>query len=236
MAAEPPMVVPSVDLGRPVSYRTKSDAAYAELRRRIVHGVLAPMTQLNQEELARSLGVSTTPLREALRRLEAEGLMVISAHRDAMVAPLNVDLLPDLYDTKVAMECYACALAGERATDEDKRAIQQTIDRLLDAQAAPDDVWHANREMHSLIYRASHNATLIDCLDLIWDRFERYRHLLHEVILDPAIEREHKAIVDAIVEGRGEDAAEAMRAHSAHGRAAIESNTDAPPPVRLPSG
>lgn len=203
-------------------YVTKSEATYLELRRRIVDGDLQPLEQLNQEELARTLGVSTTPLREALRRLESEGLVTTTAHRDVAVAALDLSALPDLYDTKVELECYAVELAAARHTPEDERAMTEALGELLAEDASEDDVWTANRVVHEAMFRASRNPVVVELLEVVWDRFERYRRFLRDVILDPTVEGEHEQIVAAILAGDGRTASERMRTHSAHGRRAID--------------
>lgn len=213
--------------GRPVAYQTKTDAAYAELRRRILDGDLPPQTPINQEEIARSLGVSTTPLREALRRLESEGFIISAAHRDATVAPLDLDQLADLYDTKVELECYAVRLAAARVTDADAAAMLRAIAVHPGGGASDDEIWAANREAHSTFCAVSHNPLLSSFLNAVWDRFERYRSILAPVVLDPEVDREHALIVGAIIDRDPERAAREMRHHSSHGRAAVEAALEA---------
>jgi DNA-binding GntR family transcriptional regulator len=208
--------------GRPVAYQTKTDAAYAELRRRILDGDLPPLSSINQEEIARSLGVSTTPLREALRRLESEGFIISAAHRDATVAPLDLDQLSDLYDIKVELECYAVRLAAQRVVDTDAAAMLRAIAGQPGSGASDDEIWAANRETHSTFCGVSHNPLLSEFLKAVWDRFERYRSILAPVVLDPEVDREHALIVAAIIDHDADRAAKEMRQHSSHGRAAVE--------------
>jgi DNA-binding GntR family transcriptional regulator len=208
--------------GRPVAYQTKTDAAYAELRRRILDGDLPPLSSINQEEIARSLGVSTTPLREALRRLESEGFIISAAHRDATVAPLDLDQLSDLYDIKVELECYAVRLAAQRVVDTDAAAMLRAIAGQPGSGASDDEIWAANRETHSTFCGVSHNPLLSEFLKAVWDRFERYRSILAPVVLDPEVDREHALIVAAIIDHDADRAVKEMRQHSSHGRAAVE--------------
>jgi DNA-binding GntR family transcriptional regulator len=84
-----------------------------------------------------------------------------------------------------------------------------------------DEVWATNREVHSTFCGVSHNPLLMEFLDVVWDRFERYRGILDPVVLDPEVDREHSLIVNAIVDGDPARAVEEMRKHSMHGRAAI---------------
>ncbi len=213
--------------GRPVAYQTKTDAAYAELRRRILDGDLPPLSPINREEIARSLGVSTTPLREALRRLESEGFIISTAHRDATVAPLDLDQLSDLDDTKVELECYAVRLAARRATDADAAAMLGAIASQPGGGASDDEIWAANPDTDSTFCGVSHNPLLSEFLKAVWDRFERYRAILAPVVLDPVVDREHALIVAAIIDHDPERAVREMRAHSSHGRAAVEAALEA---------
>jgi DNA-binding GntR family transcriptional regulator len=211
-----------------IGYRTKADAAYTELRRRIIAGVLAPSAHLNQEQLASLLGVSTTPLREALRRLESEGFIITTAHRDVVVAPLDLDQMIFLYEVKEALECAAAALAAERRTGDDRTAITAALDRLGKNHSASEDeeAWAANRGLHAAIYRASHNPVLIEELDQVWDRYERFRRVLDVLVLAPSIDQEHASIVAAVFRGDAREAAEAMRAHLRRAQKLIEAEMD----------
>src|SRR5258708_37249077 len=97
---------------------TKGQAVYNELRSRILSGDIIPGSVLNQETLAGQLGVSTTPLREALQRLEAERLVSLRAHREVTVAPLSVQELSEIFDVRLQLDPYARALATAHSTDQ----------------------------------------------------------------------------------------------------------------------
>jgi DNA-binding GntR family transcriptional regulator len=212
---------PVGDGGQPVVYKTKTEAAYTEVRRRIMRGILLPDEQINQEEIARSLGVSTTPLREALRRLESEGLVVANAHRDVTVAPLDIRQLADLYDTKVELECYAVALAAQRVTPRDVEVMTRALARQPNLAATSDEAWRVNRDIHSAFCDVCHNPLLTEFLDIVWDRFERYRAILDPVVVNPDVDKEHALIIAAIVNRDPDQAVLEMRNHSNHGRTAI---------------
>ena len=92
---------------------TKAEAAYLETRSRILRGVLAPGVPVNQEALAASLGVSITPLREALRRLEMEGLVRLDAHRMVTTTPLTSRELDELYAIRTELEFICRRHGGE---------------------------------------------------------------------------------------------------------------------------
>jgi DNA-binding GntR family transcriptional regulator len=201
-------------------YLSKADAVYHEVRRRILLGTLPPNSTVNQEQLAALLGVSTTPLREALRRLEVEGLIRTNgAHRDVTVAPLDLGEMRDLYETREVLDCLAVALAAERLDEANRNAILVAMDALSEPN---DDPLELNREFHRSIYSACHNAVLTEQLDALWDRSDRYRRLAGLLATDAHVAEDHQALVAAVLEQRGADAAEIMRGHLATTRAYLE--------------
>jgi DNA-binding GntR family transcriptional regulator len=200
------------------STATKSEFAYQVLREKILSGELEPGQVLNQATIAPTLGVSTTPLREALRRLSSEGLVELGTHRDSRVAPLTAEEARDLLEMRRSLDPLAAALAAERRTKEDIRAIRaaaEGLEPLLSDAGVIDLVAH--RRFHAAVYRASHNDLLISTLDGLWDKADRYRRLGLEVVRSQA-ERdqkahEHQALIDCVVAGDTEGAAEVMRRH-----------------------
>ena len=106
-------------------FATKSDFAYLRLREMILSGELAAGAVLNQATLAPAIGISTTPLREALRRLKSEGLVELGAHRDARVSALTVEEARDLLEVRRSLDPLAAALAAERRTKADLHAVRE---------------------------------------------------------------------------------------------------------------
>src|SRR6266516_989273 len=92
-----------------IQFTTKAEAVYDVIRRRILSGALEPSAPLNQEALAPEFGVSVTPVREAVRRLEAEGLVRFQAHKSVVVAPLSLDELTEIYDIRLTLDPYAAS-------------------------------------------------------------------------------------------------------------------------------
>ncbi|WNV88908.1 GntR family transcriptional regulator [Umezawaea sp. Da 62-37] len=199
---------------------TKGDFAYATLREKVLSGEFAPGEVLNQATLARAIGISTTPLREALRRLKSEGLVELDAHRDARVAELTAAEAHDLLEVRRALDPLAVSLAATRRTDADITAIHAAARDLRPLRRNPgvEDLI-AHRRFHSALYRASHNALLISALDGLWDKADRYRRLGLEVPRGkPERDRttlEHRLLVEHLVAGDAEAAATVMRAHIA---------------------
>jgi DNA-binding GntR family transcriptional regulator len=203
----------------PQFFQTKSDHAYYQLRQQIARAALPAGEPINQEELARAMGISVTPLREAMRRLAAEGFIVLAAHRDARVAPLTEEEARDLRELRGPLVSLAARLAAERITDDQRTQLQALSERLepLDEHAT-DAAIDAHRDFHALIWAASHNPPLIAMLDLLWDRADRYRrHTLSELSGTGARRmadfQQHFELRDLILAGDREGASELMTRH-----------------------
>lgn len=207
---------------------TKNDYAYTQVRQLILSGDLGAGEVIAQGKLARELGLSTTPLREAIRRLATEGLVELAAHRDARVSPLTATEATHLYEMREALDPFAASLAAERRTDATLAEIEDRLAALDPIR--PGDVGRlmAHREFHRAVYRAARNPVLSGSLDQLWDRADRYRSVGAPPIVTKSDERriaaEHRALVDAIKGGDGPEAARVMLAHirSSHGRRAID--------------
>jgi DNA-binding GntR family transcriptional regulator len=209
---------------------TKTDYAYAALRERIMSGALPHGSPVSQEALAAEINVSTTPLREAMRRLASEGLVILDAHRDARVAPLTAEEARSLFEVRQQLDPLAVRLAAERRSEADSTRIKAAAKSLepLDAGSGVDAL-DAHRAFHAALYRASHNDLLIGLLDGLWDKADRYRRAALETREDSAADRarvqeEHKAMMEAVLDGDPDTAEEAMRRHVANslGRRAID--------------
>jgi DNA-binding GntR family transcriptional regulator len=198
-------------------YNTKSDFAYTVVREKILSGEFAPGQVLNQATLARTIGISTTPLREALRRLKSENLVELDAHRDARVSELTAEEARDLLEVRRSLDPLAAALAAERRTKADIRGIREAANvEPLRHGFGVDDL-HAHRRFHSAIYRASHNDLLISTLDALWDKADRYRRVglggEHGQEERDRTADEHSRLVDCVVAGDADGAAAVMHQH-----------------------
>lgn len=196
---------------------TKAEAVYRETRWRILTGALAPATAVNQAELAAEFGVSQTPVREALLRLESEGLVVFIAHSMVRVSPLDLQELDELYAIRVNLDSFAGQLAAANRTPEDVAKLKALLSH--DGAVNLDDRLQRNLEFHRSIYRASGNKQLTVLLDQLWDRTERYRIVLVANETDSKQHRrshsdeDHRAIATALFKGDGEKVAALLRRH-----------------------
>jgi DNA-binding GntR family transcriptional regulator len=201
-------------------YSTKSDFAYTRLREMILSGEFAPGQVLNQATLARTIGISTTPLREGLRRLKSEGLVELDAHRDARVTELTPEEARDLLELRRSLDPLAVALAADRRTKADIAEIREAAEGLepLRHGFGVDDLI-VHRRFHTALYRASHNDLLIATLDGLWDKADRYRRvgLPTERTQSERDEKaaEHAQLVDYVIAGDADGAAAVMHQHIA---------------------
>jgi DNA-binding GntR family transcriptional regulator len=213
---QPAMVAPLLAV-------TKAEAVFIETRARILRGALPPGLNVNQEQLAADLGVSITPLREALRRLEMEGLIRLEAHRTVVITPLTGLELDELYVIRIELDSLAAGLAATHATE-----VQlTTIGQLARQKSAREPVaqLERNRAFHRAIYASSGNGALITYLDQLWDRTDRYRLILvkEELISGPASRQDHIDIADAVADRDADRAQRLTREHIARSRVLIAS-------------
>jgi GntR family transcriptional regulator, rspAB operon transcriptional repressor len=156
--------------------KTVAQAAYENLRGAILEGARAPGEKLNQDTLAADLGVSRMPVREALSRLEAEGLIVFETYRGAFVKPLSADELEQIYLMRLALEPLLARLAAgvlESAHIENLAAIQQGMAQALaagDTQALFERV----RAFHETLYEAAGKPLILAQILGLRDRAQRY--------------------------------------------------------------
>jgi len=208
-------------ISSPLPFTTKAEAVYGELRRRILSGVLEPSAPLNQEALAPEFGVSVTPVREAVRRLEAEGQVHFQSHKTVVVAPLSLDELREIYDIRLTLDPYAASLATTKATDAELAEIEQRARAPLSDD--PLRQVALNHAFHRCIYSCSANTLLTEILDRLWERTDRYRVVLVSRDVEVlAAAREHVEIADAMRSRKARTVARLVRGHIANARSQIE--------------
>lgn len=210
---------------------SKADIAYAHIRQQILDGSLDAGSPLAQYDLAAELGISITPLREAVRRLSGEGWIRLDTHRNARVAELDLHEARQLLEARRALEPAAVALAAERRTGDDLLRMQAALKRLRPVTRKwGEAALTAHREVHRTLYTASHNSVVVRMLDDLWDKSDRYRRI--GLQLPPGGEdrtrdfEEHHDLVRLVVEGDAGGAAELMAAHIDHSLAAAVLATD----------
>ena len=163
-----------------VRHRTMAEAALERLREAIIMGELPPGTPLRLEDLARSLGMSISPIREAVRQLEALGLAEHVPHHGAKVMGIDVEELRELFSIRLALETMAVKRSAELFDDATAAAAKRHLTAYHEARAS-GDIRAAVREhtgFHFTIYEAARSAWLVRLIRPAWDSCERYRPVL----------------------------------------------------------
>ncbi len=140
--------------------RPLSGQVYDSLKSAIVAGRLPAATKLTEIGVARSLGVSPTPVREALRRLAAEGLVEIAPWRGVTVRQLSDQDVVETYQCREALEGFACRLAAKRVDADGIRQLRRLLEASARARTAADVV-DVNSQLHNLIFGYAGNAKLL---------------------------------------------------------------------------
>jgi DNA-binding GntR family transcriptional regulator len=158
-------------------HKTANSYAYDSLRRAIWDGQMPPGTHLNEQELVAWLDISRTPIREALRRLEAEGLVQVAPYRGAVVVIPSAEDIREEYTVRAALEGLAAELAVRRMTDLDIGELQvltQQIESLL-GQGSIDAFLDINYRFHIRLYTLSGSRRLVSMIDSSWQMMNFYR-------------------------------------------------------------
>jgi DNA-binding GntR family transcriptional regulator len=195
---------------------TAAEVAHAVLREAILSNMLSPGTRLRADELARHLGVSKTPVREALRKLQAEDFIVVSPGNALTVKVLTEKQLLEIYYTREALEGMAARLAAENAGTLDLanlRAVQQDLEAAFGV-GNRDRLRHFNGEFQLAVFKAAHNDFLYDLLKSLQEKIRNQRTM---TIREPGRDEEVVAFCRDLlhaIEKRNPDACERLaRAH-----------------------
>ncbi len=196
----------------------RSHVAVARLRRMIVNGHLGPGAPLFEPQLGDILRVSRTPVREALKILAAEGLVELRRNRSAIVAPLDIRELADLFEMETGIEGFAAGLAAERIRAGELQRLARLQQRMETGHAsgARDVYIRVNQDVHRLIVASARNAVLLETYERLLARLQRARNLAlaTEGRADESI-REHRAILGALEAHDGAAASLLMARHVA---------------------
>ncbi|MGB8651317.1 MAG: GntR family transcriptional regulator [Mycobacteriales bacterium] len=208
------------------------DHVYDEIRRAVVEGRYAPGMRLVEQRLAEEFEVSRTPVREALRRLESEGLVVVERHRGAEVRRLTAAEIADLYDVRSRLEAYAAELAAERGTEADVAALDVAAEGFDSAVAAIRDGGHdlvlvrrldeANSAFHGALLDASRHTRIRQLVGRTVDVplvFQALRHFGPEELARSSLF--HHLIRDAVAAHEPVRAGRLMAEHVLQGRDAL---------------
>ena len=182
-------------------YLPLRDVVFQTLRQAILRGELKPGERLMEIHLAQKLGVSRTPVREAIRKLELEGLVLMIPRKGAVVAEITVTDLEDVLEVRMALEELAVKLACRKITEEQLNAMRQR-EEIFRKSLYGDDVAacaQADMEFHDAIYAATGNSRLVQILNNLREQMYRYRvEYLKDEKNFPILIREHSQIGEGL--------------------------------------
>ncbi|MBC7454099.1 MAG: GntR family transcriptional regulator [Massilia sp.] len=196
--------------------KNRSEILRETIEEMIAVGTFAPGQHLDETELAARFNVSRTPIRETLIQLASMGLVVIRPRRGAVVAELGPQQLVEMFEVMSELEATCARLGARRMTQAEQDALLAAHAACQEASAAndPDDYYYKNEVFHYAIYAGSHNQFLIEQARSLSRRLRPYRRLQLRVRerLGTSL-AEHDAVVQAILGGDGELAAQRVREH-----------------------
>ena len=205
-------------------YLPLRDVVFNTLRQAILTGELKPGERLMEIHLADRLGVSRTPIREAIRKLELEGLVVMIPRKGAQVAKITEKNLKDVLEVRRALDTLAVRLACKRMDDTYKKQLREACDEFAKVVKCSNtkDITEADVRFHDIINQSTGNDRLIQLVNNLAEQMYRYRL---EYIKDAAYHNrlidEHEEIYNAIMEQDEERAAKAVVVHIDNQEASI---------------
>ncbi|MDE6738730.1 MAG: GntR family transcriptional regulator [Lachnospiraceae bacterium] len=192
------------------------DVVFNTLRKAILTGELKPGERLLEIHLANRLGVSRTPIREAIRKLELEGLVIMIPRRGAEVAQITEKSLREVLEVRRALDALCAELACDRITAEEEERLKQACDEFERATETKDatTIAAADVALHDIIVQATGNRRLIQLINNLSEQMYRYRfeYIKDENRHDNLID-EHRMIYESIVRRDKEKAAAAAKLH-----------------------
>ncbi|MDN3522770.1 GntR family transcriptional regulator [Halomonas ramblicola] len=209
---------------RRITTPSLAEEAYEALHDLIVHGRLAPGQRLVEPELCEQLGISRTPLREALKMLANDGLVTLRRNRNAQVSLIDPQELEHLFEVEAGLESLAATLAAERMTASELKRLEKLqlrLEKLLD-QGDRDAYFALNQRIHALIVSGAKNPVLERTHRRLLGQLERARYLaLDQLGRWEQSTEEHREILEALKARDGERAGRCLLAHIHHTGEAI---------------
>lgn len=220
-----PLYVPQGSLDN----ATLTQRVYQSLREDILSNRLAPGSPLQETAVAAALGVSRGPVREAIRQLDAEGLVSLVPRRGTVVSSLSREELIDSYQVREVLEILATRLATPRLSPKDLEELEQLNDEMRQyaAQGETDQFFTANEAFHALFVKCSGNNKLQESYYPLVNQMRRYR--MSSVSLRGGFQRscdDHEEILRAVKEGNAEEAARLLSEHIQAPQRILESNDE----------
>lgn len=191
------------------NYKPLGEVVFEYLRNAILAGELKPGERLMEVTIADQLGVSRTPVREAIRKLEKESFVIMIPRKGAYVADLTKKDILEVLEIRKELEGFAAYLAAERMSLSEKESLGRVVEKFNESLLNMDkkNMIESDNEFHSLIFEATKNQRLINIIYDLHDQFQRFRLIyFNEFNNYKEIQASHKRIFDAIIKQDGSEA------------------------------
>ena len=198
------------------NHRPLREIVYEELKAQILKGDIKPGTRMMEVELAEVLGVSRTPVREAIRKLEKEGLVKIEPRRGAYASELSVKDMVDILEVRQSMEGLAAYYCAQRINDEQKEQLRDYALAFNEAveEGVYEDMISYDTKFHHLIVECCDNDILVHMVEQLQELVLRFRYLYYsDFKRAEQMPAEHHEIFEAVASGDAERAREASALH-----------------------
>lgn len=198
------------------NHRPLREIVYEELKRQILVGEIAPGTRMMEVELADVMGVSRTPVREAIRKLEKEGLVTIEPRKGAYASNISIKDMVDVLEVRQGLEGMAAAIASGKITERQKADLLNVVEKYKAAveSANIEEIIKYDEEFHSMIISISGNKTLMQVFSTVQELALRFRYIYYDDFNRyESMPREHQLIEEAIMSGNAEKARVAAGDH-----------------------
>lgn len=199
-----------------INHRPLREIVYEELKMQILKGEITPGTRMMEVEMAEEMGVSRTPIREAIRKLEKEGLVTIEPRRGAYASKISTKDMIEILEVRQNMEGLAAYFAAQRMQDEDKEKLQVLAQEYEAAVEARDtaEMIKIDTKFHHTIVEGCDNKILMQIMEQLQELVLRFRYLYYDNFKrGEKMPAEHAAIYKAIIKGDEQAAREAAFMH-----------------------
>lgn len=210
-------------------YLPLRDVVFQTLRQAILYGELKPGERLMEIKLANRLGVSRTPVREAIRMLELEGLVVMEPRKGAHVAKITEKDLNDVLEVRMGLEILVVQFASKRITEKELNDLRVAAEEFEHSMKLDDltALAAADVKFHEVIYQATHNQRLVQMINNIKEQMYRYRmEYLKDVKVRETLIKEHRQLLEALETHDVKGAEAFIRAHIKNQQDAIRRGLD----------
>ncbi|HIU26727.1 MAG TPA: GntR family transcriptional regulator [Candidatus Copromorpha excrementigallinarum] len=198
------------------NHRPLREMVYEELKMQILTGAIVPGTRMMEVELAEEMGVSRTPIREAIRKLEKEGLVTIEPRRGAYASQISTEDMVEILEVRQNMEGLAAYFAASRMKPEQLEELKAVSANYNKAVAAGDmqSMIDNDTKFHHIIVESCNNKILVSMIEQLQELVLRFRYIYYDNFRRAEnMPEEHRAILEAIENGRADDARQAADVH-----------------------